>query len=81
MSGVAEQSSTGSIEAFERLFLLLCGPEALEASGGLDALEPVIQLHGQGSTALILPLPGGICEGHENPGETCDCEPAKKNGH
>jgi hypothetical protein len=81
MSSVVEQPSTGSIEAFEGFALLLCGPEALEASGSLDALKPVIQLHGQGSTALILPLPGGICEGHKNPGETCDCEPAEKNSH
>jgi hypothetical protein len=81
MSSIAKQPSTGSIEAFERLFLLLRGPEALEASGGLDALKPVIQLQRQGSSSLILPLPGGICEGHENPGETCDCEPAEKNGH
>jgi hypothetical protein len=81
MSGVAEQPSTGSIEAFERLLLLFCGPEALEASGSLDALKPVIQLQREGSSSLILPLPGGICEGHKNPGETCDCEPAEKNSH
>jgi len=61
MSSVVKQPSTGSIEAFEGFALLLRGPEALEAGGRLDALKLVIQLQRQGSAALILPLPGGIC--------------------
>jgi len=61
MTRVVKQPSTGSIEAFEGFALLLRGPEALEAGGRLDALKLVIQLQRQGSAALILPLPGGIC--------------------